>query len=106
MEIDIYSKKRKAIGLIGTFLSFAVIIFVELYDPATTTVAVWGVSLISSILFFFFYLVFTSPKGTKITVIHGVFLPNRNIKTSHFVAFCLIYFTYLAMGYCFSWLAK
>ncbi len=106
MELEIFSNKRKVAGLIVTFILFLVIMFVELYEPDTTTAAVWGVSSISSVLYFVFYLIFTSPKGTKIAWIQGVMVPNRTIKVHHFVAFSVIYIVYLTIGYGFRWLAS
>jgi hypothetical protein len=106
MELEVYSNKRKVIGLIVTFIFFVVIMYVELYDPDTSIGAVWGVSSISSVLYFVFYLLFTSPKGTKIAWMQGVMVPNRTIKLHHFVTFSVIYIVYLIIGYGFRWLAS
>lgn len=106
MELEVFSKRRKTITLIGTYILFVVLLYVELYNPAATSGAVWGVSLLSSVLYFAFYLIFKSPKGTKVALLQGVMVPNRNIKLSHFVAFSVIYIVYLLIGYGFRWLAS
>ena len=106
MEFKAYTHKQKVIGLISQFTLFVIIMHEVLYKPETTVGAVWGVTLISSILYFCFYLIFTSPKGTKISVIQGVMVPNRNIKLLHFFVFFKIFTVYLLIGYGLRWLAS
>ena len=82
-----------------------VLMAVELFDSDASNGWVFGISLMCSILYFIFFLIGTSPKGTKPVFLSGAPFPNRNVHLENVLAFFIILLVFSLIGFGFRYAA-
>ena len=73
--------------------------YVELFETSKSDGAVWGVSILCSVLYFIIYLIGTAPKNTKLVAFAGGVVPNRQVSPKHFVVFFIISIFFVLVGH-------